>query len=240
MKISKQIIVIIAAFLVVIVCNTSSGNFVDFTKKQQINPVVIKRILQTRQNTISNKQCFYSSSKSRAAFIELNQEAIVNVCYSDDNYKQYKGHRLLAVDGSKVILPNSKEIEETFGSIEYNNGQDKTIKGTHNYGLISVMFDPLNRIIIDGQLSKATAYEVDLAVEHLKHRNNNDLSIYDRNYASYRFLATHIKTANFVIRCSKSSFKAARDLFKDNVVKSYITTLKIPSESRNKNKFDVT
>jgi hypothetical protein len=129
-----------------------------------------------------------------------------------------------------VILPNSKEIQEAFGSIEYNNGGNKTIKGKHNYGLMSVMFDPINRIVIDGQLSKSTAYEVDLAVEHLKHCNDNDLIIYDRNYASYRFLATHIKTANFVIRCSKSSFKAARDLFKENVVKSCITTLKIPAE----------
>lgn len=124
------------------------------------------------------------SHLSHTAFIELNQEAIVKVGYSDDNYKHYKGHRLCAVDGSKVILPNSQEIQDTFGSIEYNNGQDKTIKGTHNYALMSVRFDPLNRIVIDGQLSKATAYEVDLAIEPLKHCNSNDLLIYDRNYAS--------------------------------------------------------
>ena len=226
-----------------------------FSRKRKLTfPVVILLILQKSSKSIQlllNEFCKIAkiplvtnsaftqarSHLSHAAFIELNQEAIVNVCYSDDKYKHYKGHRLCAVDGSKVILPNSKEIEETFGSIEYNNGQNKTIQGTHNYGLMSVMFDPLNRIVIDGQLSKATAYEVDLAVQHLKHCNNNDLIIYDRNYASYRFLATHMKTGNFVIRCSKSSFKAARDLFKDKVVKSCITTLKIPADSRNKDQF---
>ncbi len=219
-----------------------------FSRKRKLTfPVVILLILQKSSKSIQlllNEFCKIAkiplvtnsaftqarSHLSHTAFIELNQEAIVNVCYSDDNYKHYKGHRLCAVDGSKVILPNSKEIQEAFGSIEYNNGGNKTIKGKHNYGLMSVMFDPINRIVIDGQLSKSTAYEVDLAVEHLKHCNDNDLIIYDRNYASYRFLATHIKTANFVIRCSKSSFKAARDLFKENVVKSCITTLKIPAE----------
>jgi hypothetical protein len=215
-------------------------------------PVVILLILQKSSKSIQlllNEFCKIAkiplvtnsaftqarSHLSHTAFIELNQEAIVKVCYSDDNYKHYKGHRLFAVDGSKVILPNSKEIQQTFGSIEYSNGQDKTIKGTHNYGLMSVMFDPFNRIVIDGQLSKATAYEVDLAIEHLKHCNNNDLIIYDRNYASYRFLATHLNQADFLIRCSKSSFKVARDLFEENVVKSCITTLKVPAESRNQN-----
>jgi len=67
-----------------------------------------------------------------------------------------------------------------------------------------------------------------LAVEDVKPCNNNDLIIYDRNYASYRFLATHLNKANFLIRCSKSSFKAARDLFEKNVVKSCITTIKAP------------
>jgi hypothetical protein len=36
-----------------------------------------------------------------------------------------------------------------------------------------------------------------------------------------------------LIRCSQSSFKTARDLFEDNVVKSCITTLKAPAKHQN-------
>ena len=44
------------------------------------------------------------------AFIELNQKAVVDVMYSDDNIRLYKGMRVLGVDGSKILLPDSPDI----------------------------------------------------------------------------------------------------------------------------------
>jgi hypothetical protein len=38
-------------------------------------------------------------------------------------------------------------------------------------------------------LGGTSAYEVDLALEHLKHTQANDLIIFDRNYLSIIFLA---------------------------------------------------
>jgi len=38
------------------------------------------------------------------AYIELNEELIKGY-YSDDDYKQYKGYRLLAIDGTKYTFP---------------------------------------------------------------------------------------------------------------------------------------
>ena len=45
------------------------------------------------------------SHLSHKALIELNQEAIVKVCYGDGEYERYKGYRVLGIDGSKVYLP---------------------------------------------------------------------------------------------------------------------------------------
>ena len=45
-------------------------------------------------------------SKARAklkqtAFIELNREAVVKVCYGDGEFKRYRGFRVLGIDSSK-------------------------------------------------------------------------------------------------------------------------------------------
>jgi len=54
-----------------------------------------------------------------------------------------------------------------------------------------------------------------------------DLILFDRNYPSYIFLASLTKLGrHFTGRCSKKSFKAARDMFKQRVTNSNIVTLK--------------
>jgi hypothetical protein len=102
------------------------------------------------------------------AFKELNQKAIVNVCYGDGNFIRYKGLRILGIDGSKIMLPDTKDVIKEFGQIRYTTGKDGP-EGEHAYGLASVMYDVLNRIAVDSVLSNARAYEVDLAIGHLEH-----------------------------------------------------------------------
>jgi len=83
-----------------------------------------------------------------------------------------------------ILLPDGSEITQEFGEISYSNDHPD-VKGSHNYALASVMYDVLNRIAIDSNLGAARAYEVDLAIGHLEHSLDNDLLLYDRNYASY-------------------------------------------------------
>ncbi len=137
--------------------------------------------------------------------------------------------------GSKIHLPNAPEINDEFGTINFTNGKDKRIIGQHGYGLASVMYDVLNKIIIDACLAPAKAYEVDLALEHIKQSREGDLILFDRNYPSYIFLASLTKLGrHFTGRCSKTSFKAARDMFKQQVTNSNIVTLKAEGEVKKK------
>ncbi len=145
------------------------------------------------------------------AFIELNQKAIVAEYYQDETYRRYQGFRLLARDGSKIRLPDSREIQEVFGTIKTTNGKDNQIIGKPAHGLASVCYEVLNQIVIDSQLEGAHAYEVDLAMLHLPATQANDLFLLDRGYASYRWLATGVQhQRHFVVRCSAGSFKQAR------------------------------
>ncbi len=90
------------------------------------------------------------------AFIELNQKAIVEIMNKEGDFKRYKGLRLLAIDGSKVRLSETEEIKEEFGAIEYSN-REKNVRGKHNYGLASVMYDVLNKIAVDSYLGRGGA-----------------------------------------------------------------------------------
>jgi len=159
-------------------------------------------------------------------FIELNQKTNVEAMYGDGDFKHYKGMRVLGIDGSKVRLPETEEIKNEFGEIEYRNGEEN-IKGKHNYGLASVMYDVLNKIAVDSYLGKAKDYEVNLALKHLEHTHENDLLICDRNYPSYRWLSSIEQIGRkFVVRCSEASYKQARTMLKGLGEDSQLTTLK--------------
>lgn len=186
-----------------------------------------------RDSTVTNSA--YTQARANlnyTAFIELNQKAIVDVAYEDESkIKTYKGMRVLGIDGSKIMLPNTQSVIDEFGQISYTS-KDSTIAGAHAYGLASVMYDVLNNIVIDSKLAEAKAYEVDLAIKHLKFSKNNDLVLCDRNYPSYRFLSHMYKmNRKSVIRCSAASFKEAREMLKGNGEDSQIVTLK-PHHSR--------
>jgi len=98
--------------------------------------------------------------------------------------------------GFAVALPT---LQFTHPTLAYSNDHPD-VKGSHNYALASVMYDVLNRVAVDSVLSHARAYEVNLAIGHLEQSRENDLLLYDRNYASYLHIATlcHIDK-NFVV-----------------------------------------
>jgi len=76
------------------------------------------------------------------------------VLYNDGNYEKAWGFRLLAIDGSKIHLPNTPDIIQEFGTIKFETtiGNYKKIAGEHCYALASVMYDPLNKVVADATL----------------------------------------------------------------------------------------
>lgn len=164
------------------------------------------------------------SNLRHTAFIALNKEGVVDPFYADGAFKKWRNHRLLAIDGSKIILPSSQEIRDDFGAIAITD-KDGARTGEYNAALASVLYDVLNGIAVDSTLASCRSSELELAKGHLKHIKQGDLLLADRNYPSYEFLAsasTH--SGHFVVRCSRGSFREARDLF-DSPADSRITTL---------------
>lgn len=165
------------------------------------------------------------------AFIELNKD-IVDIFYSDDDIKKWRGYRCIGADGSKIILPSGSDIENEYGSIAIKN---QSMNSKFSQAIFECYYDVLNHMAIKCTLAHGLSYEVNLAIQMLDCITEQDLLIYDRAYASYEFLATLTQQSkNYLIRCPISSFKAAQLLAKDPKNWSKIVTLK-PSSSQKKN-----
>ena len=201
--------------------------------------VVLRNSVKSLQNAVSEALSWLGAGTASAsaysqaryklkhtAFIELNEKAVVATVYGDGDYQRFRGFRILTVDGSKLVLPDSDDVREAFGTIAYSNGEDAEILGEHPYALASVLYDVLNRVALDARLGRADAYEADLAVEHLAHTREGDLLLLDRNYPSYRMLAEILRHGrDFAVRCSAASFAQARRMLKGEGPDSQLATL---------------
>jgi DDE family transposase len=184
-------------------------------------------------STLSVTNMAYSKARRKlkhTAFVELNKRAIVQVMYRDDDYRTYKGLRVLAIDGSILMIPDTDEMKEVFG-VWRHRFKSQGVSGEHCYGRASVLYDVLNRIAVDAQLAACTIHEVPLAIEHLSNAHDGDLVVYDRNYCSYKMMAQTLMTgSHFLIRCRrKAGFRVADDMLAGNGDSDQTATIPLPT-----------
>ena len=164
-------------------------NFFEVLKKQGLRQS-IKSI--TKSAFVQNRQKV-KPELFKYLLAEVNKEFYTD---NDENVELWEGFRLLAVDGSRVTLPITKELKEKYGVFKNQHETELVI------GRISVLYDVLNCIIIDGILAPSEVGERDLALKHIEYCTKNDLIIYDRGYPSFEFIYEHeIIRLNYIIRC---------------------------------------
>ena len=130
--------------------------------------------------------------------------------YSDNDLsiKLWNGYRLLAVDGSRINLPDTKELQNIYGRSKNHTSSGVVQART------SVLYDVLNKLVIDSKLVPLKTGEIPLAKEHLLKAKKNDLILYDRAYPSFELVNSHNKLeVDFLFRV-KVSFS--------NVVKAFV------------------
>ncbi|MDD4156095.1 MAG: IS4 family transposase [Candidatus Cloacimonetes bacterium] len=123
--------------------------------------------------------------------------------YADYNYKKYKQFRLLAVDGTKINIPLTKENRE-------NSKTTKTKENNKEYISVraSIFYDVLNNMIIDSIIGNTHTSEKELLISHLKFLKQGDLLLTDRGYPSYYIFNMILETgADFCIRVKKTHNK---------------------------------
>jgi IS4 transposase len=151
----------------------------------------------------------YSQARKKfrhSAFIELHQKCVLEVMYGDDDFAKFKGHRLLALDGSTLRIPSNKETRDYFGVVKYVNGK-KVRERNQAEAKMTVLYDVLNNIAVSAKLSPARTNDIKASKAHLEDLRVGDVIIADRAFGSYRFFA-EIKGANadFIVRCKSKTF----------------------------------
>jgi hypothetical protein len=166
------------------------------------------------------------------AFIELNEKAVLSHFYGPEfqaAVKRWRGHRLLGMDGALVRLPSSPVLFDEFGEVAISNQHGKHDR--YPQGRISVLYDLLNHVALQGHLVSSAQGEIALAGQHLAVAQTNDVVITDRGYAGYRWLVDCGPRVQFICRCSCGSFAVVQQLMaRDEADVSQAVTLQAPEE----------
>lgn len=133
---------------------------------------------------------------SEQIFVDMSRLVNENLAgMMPHDLKTWRGHRVLAVDASKINVPRSL-IKEHF--------QLPTATSYYPQGLLSCMYDLQLETAIDVSLSNfmSERYSVD---GHLEKATRGDIVIFDRGYFSYDALAKHLEKGIHGIWRIKSS-----------------------------------
>ncbi|GAA3618914.1 hypothetical protein [Flavivirga jejuensis] len=129
-------------------------NFLSFLKIDTTRKFTKSAFVQARKK-ISPKVFKHLSQTLIKEFYTNNESGI----------KTWKGFRLLAVDGSRITLPLTKDQKSYFG--ETKNHTTTSIVQAR----CSVLYDLENNYIIDGELSPISQGERAMALSHLVFAN---------------------------------------------------------------------
>lgn len=192
----------------------------DFTRKRKL-PFeylvlcmfrLLRKTIQIELNNFFSELNISVKSISSSAFIQNRKKLkpdlfydlnhlIVEEFYSDndENIALYKGLRVLSIDGSTAQLPFTSDLKNKYGTFNNQNKTDDVI-----IARVSVLYDVLNDIVLDGKLCEFEKGEVSLSREHFKFSKKGDLIIMDRSYPSFESIY-HLQQdeIHFLFRCKK-------------------------------------
>jgi len=149
--------------------------------------------------------CTARKKLDETVFKQINQRIIATYAqeYQDDSYR-WLGHRIFAVDGSKVNLPRN------LLSFGYKLPSDNAY---YPQGLLSCLYQLKSQMPFDFDLTSHTN-ERSCAQDHLQMLEKNDVVVYDRGYFSYVMLHQHLKSKiHAVFRLQESSYTVIREFF---------------------------
>jgi hypothetical protein len=159
------------------------------------------------------------------AFQRLNEVA-ANAFYEKANYDVWGGLRVLAVDGTRLVLPNHPSVIEEFGQHQFGPKADSP----RSLAMGSMLYDVLNQITIDAQLAPYASSERDLLMEHLGHIKEGDLLLLDRGYPCFWLLfLLKAKKIEFCVRLKDDWWLQVKDFTQSNE-KERLVTFSLPKK----------
>jgi hypothetical protein len=163
------------------------------------------------EQTVSKQDYLQQRKKLNPEVFKLLNQKYLHDFYTTDEVQLWQGYVVLAIDGSRVEIPNSKANRETYGESENKYG--KAVARANLSGL----YDVYNRFFLDIGVHHYRSSEIVEAKEHIDAirgivGKRPVLIIFDRNYVSLEFIDYMEKAGlNYLIRLHKGNYKAEVD-----------------------------
>jgi hypothetical protein len=173
----------------------------------------MKIIINSNENKNYTKQAFCEARQklSSSAFTMLN-DIVIAEYYNDNNFKKYKGRRLLAVDASILEIPDNAETRKIYGYVE--NGCGLKLARAMMAGL----YDVESGIMIESQINRYTSSERSLFKDNFKkmmeykHSHIRNLILFDRGYPSLELISYLLnENTDFMMRVSKNFLREVNE-----------------------------
>ncbi len=163
------------------------------------------------------------------AFIELSDN-VVQTFYNEAPYLVWNQMRLLAVDGTRLILPRHKSVIDEFG--EHSFGPDADSE--QSLATVSILYDTLNLLTIDSQIAPYRISERALLSEHLNKVQPGDLLLMDRGYPSLAiFFQLAARKIEYCVRMKENWWLDVKN-FSESGEQERIVSFKLPHKDREK------
>jgi len=177
-------------------------NFMKKSSQTEINNF-FERIIKNKDAV--RKQSYEEARKkvSHKAFVSLFDTSVKNGLSIEDSIL-YLGFRLLAIDGSTLLLEKTNELFKYFGPTTPSKGDV--------YARISMVCDILNNFIVDADIKPYSQGEQKIAISHIEQikrlKIDNALFLMDRGYWSPKLISNICDNGNkFLIRMSSAACK---------------------------------
>jgi len=163
------------------------------------------------------------------AFVRLNQVAVESF-YDGAEYYTWHQYRLLAVDGTRLVLPNHPSIIEEFGQHSFGPKAD----APRCLAIASMLYDVLNHVTLDAQIAPYHSSEKELLAQHMPCLKKGDLLLLDRGYPSYALLfLLKAQGIEFCVRLKDSWWLKAKSFVKSGK-KEQVVTFTLPKRDKKK------
>jgi hypothetical protein len=163
-------------------------------------------------NTLCTKQAFSKQRrKLKALFFHDWNHVLTAGFYTHYPYARWKDFKLLAVDGSSVLLPDTEKIRSAYGCTVNQTGQGSPV------ARICVLYDVLNQLVIKGLLHPYAVSEESVVLEVIREDNlSESLLLFDRGYLSYWLIHQLLEgDTHFVMRAASNA---------NNTVKAFLAS----------------
>lgn len=174
-----------------------------------------------RQTPTSSALCQARQKIEPALFIHLHHAV------RDDFYKLYgqdgevltwRGHRVLAYDGSDLNLPDTAELRQAF-SVQRNQHGSESVQA-----LAGVLYDVRNDLALAAEIGPLQAEKNFLLGGCWSATRRGDLIIMDRLFADYAVIAFAYQHGRHVlIRCPRNSFGLVQEFWNSDETEWLVT-----------------